>query len=154
MLGYTLGKIMRAGTIGPQHEVKIPRIGGMERGEERIAAGIGNGARRQTRVPVGVVGAVARQVGLMDCAPVAAVNQCGVDGGWVAIELHSDLQPVVKDRRNQRPVKGIAGLTLHQRRERYRGMYVRGSAEFFPYLAKLRCHHLAQLLRLLWRARR
>src|ERR1035441_935620 len=84
------GKLVAAGAIGARHEVERIALGGGERGADGSESGIGDGARRQALVAVGVIGMVAIQVAAIDDAAVIPLKQGGVDGGGVAIQLHAD----------------------------------------------------------------
>ena len=74
MLGQGGGEMMAAGTIGPRHEIKISRhwqgVGRLQ----RLGAGIGDRARRQTGMGVGVIGVRAGQVGFVNDSVIAVVQ--------------------------------------------------------------------------------
>src|SRR5690348_1396213 len=55
MLDDALGKIMRTRSVRTQHEIEVIGFGRMDRGHERVPAGIGDRSRRQAGVAVGVV---------------------------------------------------------------------------------------------------
>src|ERR1039458_3590522 len=88
------GKLVAAGAIGALHEVERIAVGGGERGADGGEAGIGDGTRWKAGVAVRVVGMLAIQVAAIDGAAVIPLEQGGIDGGGVAIELHADTQAV------------------------------------------------------------
>ena len=63
---------------------------------------------------IGIVWVCAFAIGLMNTAAIPAFQLRGIDGRGIAIELHAAFQPVVKDRRDQRPVLRDARLLFDQ----------------------------------------
>src|ERR1041385_6329804 len=55
VFGDASREIMPTRSIGPQHEVKITGVGGVERGQQRTFPRIGDWTRWQAGVPVGVI---------------------------------------------------------------------------------------------------
>src|SRR6266480_4079785 len=125
VFGDASREIMPTRSIGPQHEVKITCFVGVESGQKRILPGIGDWTRRQTCVPVSVIGAFVRQVGLVNHAAVAVFEQSRVDRGRIAIQLHPDFQTVLEYRRHHWPFLGETCFALDERRQRNRVMHVR-----------------------------
>src|ERR1700690_145515 len=141
-----LGELVAAGAIGARHKIEVVRGRGLDRGSQRSHARIGDGAGRQARVLVGVVGLVAREVRTVDDAVVAVFDLGGVDGGRIALQGHADPQAVRKDRGDERPLVRQLGLALDQRGERHDLVRFRGRrAQGGPGLAEAIGHQAAEL---------
>ena len=81
-------------------EIKVLRLGGMQRRSQRRLAGVGDGPRRKPRVAIRVVRICALKIGAVNRAAVAMVEQSRIDGGGVALEAHSLLQTIAEDARD------------------------------------------------------
>src|SRR6185436_15371440 len=95
-------KLVRARTVGPQHEEKRIGLGWIECRPDGSEAGIGNRTRRQAGVPIGIVRMLARKIRAVDYAAVMIAKKRRIDGSGIAIELHADAQPVGENGSNLR----------------------------------------------------
>lgn len=96
MFGDALRKIMRARTVGTQHEIEKFAFRGFHGRHERLFTRIGNRPGRETRVAIGVIRIGARKLGLMDGSVVPAFEQRRINRGRIAIEFHANLESIAE----------------------------------------------------------
>src|SRR5438552_15099656 len=71
MLLHAFREIMRTGSVRPQHEVKVIRVGWMQGRRERFLAGVADRSWREARITVSFLRVRVSQVGLVHCCPDA-----------------------------------------------------------------------------------
>ena len=96
-------------------------------------------------MPIGVVAVEAGQVGLMNLSAITVFEQGGIHGGRVAIELHSQLQPILEHGRNQRPVGRYGRLLFDEGCQGDGLVNVGGGIEPRPFGAKALGENAAKL---------
>src|SRR5579864_879520 len=131
------------------YEVQIVRRGRLERSLERRQPWVRDRSWRQTGMLVGVVLVRTIEVGAIDRASIALLQHGSIDCRRVAIERHTQPEPVKKHGGYLRPFVRNRSLFLHQRSESHgvvHGRWMIRLLYFPPILAELIGHHLAKLL--------
>ena len=77
---------------------------------------------------------------------IALLQQRGVDGGGVAIQLHADAQAVFEDGGDARALLGQLAFLLHQGRQGDGVVHAGGGVQAAPGFAELAGHHAAEPL--------
>src|SRR5262245_7443804 len=85
---------------------------------------------------IGVIRIDASQVRLMNRSTPAAFEHGAVHSSRVAIELHPDLQPVMKDGGDHGTVSGDGGFLLNQRSQSHCPMHIGLRTQALPFGAK------------------
>ena len=100
-----------------ERKVVIPGLLGVERGFDRLHAGVADRSGRQALIEIGVIRAVGGLDELGGHRRLAGLAD-GVHDRGVELQRHTDVQAVIDDRGDRRALGVVRGLSLDERGDR------------------------------------